>query len=156
MAFDTQRGAILAAIMGRLRTIRKVNGHHVDVKPSSVVCDAVNPFTVPPSELPLFVVEISPSSREYHPANQLDLLTRFVVTGRILVDGTSPARKTEAGENLIGDLERALEGDTTLGGLVSDLRMLEPDGPLMGMGQANNVFVVVELEAHYTREYGLP
>jgi hypothetical protein len=102
-------------------------------------------------------VELSTGgNRDFHAANQLEIVTRFVITGRVDSPGTDPLRKVMAGENLLGDLERVIEADLTLGGKVFDLRMLEPDGPLVGLGADNRCVVLAEIEAHWHREYGLP
>ena len=156
MAFDTQRGLILAALMNRVRAIQTVAGYHFDVKSDSVVSDPVNIITLPDPLLPFFLVEISPSQRQFQPANRIRIDVNFLITGRAMADGTSATRKTEMGEDLFADLEKTIAADPTLGGQVIDTRMQEPDGPIVGMGTNNNVFVVATVQSSYLRVYGSP
>lgn len=156
MAFDTQRGLILAALMDRIRAIQTSAGYHVDVKSDSVVSDPVNVLTIPDPLLPFFLVEISPSSRQFQPANRIQIEAHFLITGRAMATGTSATRKTELGEGLFADLEKTIAADPTLGGLVIDTRVQEPDGPIVGMGANNNVFVVLDVQTTHIRVYGAP
>lgn len=157
MAFDSQRGKVLAALIARFQAMTVAGGYHYDVQADSVVSDPVNILTVPEPLLPFFLVEPSPSSRTYWPAMRLKIEAHFLVTARVMAnDGTSPTRKVEAGENLIADVERAIGQDITLGGLVIDARLQEPDGPMVGLGTNNNVFVLVDIATMYTRTYGAP
>jgi hypothetical protein len=156
MAFDTQRGKVLAALIARFQAMTIAGGYHYDVQAASVVSDPVNILTVPDPLLPFFLVEPSPSSRVYWPAMRTKIDAHFLVTARVLANGTSPTRKVEAGENLIGDVEKAIATDITLGGLVIDARLQEPDGPMVGMGTNNNVFVLLDILTIYTRVYGAP
>lgn len=156
MTFDTKRGQILGAILTRVRSMTVAGGYHFDVKAESVTSDPINVLTVPDPSLPFFLVEISPSSREFQPANRIKIKTRLLITFRAMANGTDPTRKTMLGENLYGDLEKAIGADITLGGLVIDTRLQEPDGPMVGMGANNNVFGLAELETTHIREYGIP
>ena len=156
MAWDTKRGQILEALMARVRAMTIADGYHYDVKATSVTCEPLNILLVPGPELPFFLVELSPGNRNYWPANQIEVFSRFVVTWRVDTAGTNPLRKMQAGENMIGDLERTFEADITLGGLAFDLRMDEPDGPIVGLGSDPKAVGLVELVAHHHREYGLP
>jgi hypothetical protein len=155
-SYLTQRGLILEALVARLKTIRTAAGYSYDVSDQAVVSDPVNPITWPVGMLPLLLVEISPSSRAFQPANRIRIETRFLITGRALAGGSEPDRKTKAGENLIGDIETAIGTDITLGGRVIDTRLQEPDGPMVGMGTNNNVFVLLEAVTTHIREYGRP
>ncbi len=156
MSWDTKRGQILDALMTRVKAMSIATGYHYDVQDSSVQCEPVNILLIPGTALPFFLVELSPGNREYQNANQVEIFNRFVVTYRVDVAGTDPQRKVQAGENLLGDLERTFQVDITLGGLVFDLRMEEPDGPMVGLGSDTKVVGLVELVAHHHREYGLP
>lgn len=154
--YATQRGQILEALVARLRTIRTADGYSHDIAEQSVVSDPVNPVTWPSGLKPLLLVEISPSTRGFQPANRIQIETRFLITGALLAGGSAPDRKTKAGENLIGDIERVIGTDITLGGRVIDTRLQEPDGPMVGMGTNNNVFVLLEAVTTHIREYGQP
>jgi hypothetical protein len=156
MAFDTQRGLILAALMTRVRAIQVASGYHFTVAADSVTCDPVNVITVPEPLLPFVLVEISPSQRQFQPANLVKIETHVLLTGRLMANGISPTRKTEAGEAFLADIEKSLTVDITLGGLVIDTRMQEPDGPMVGLGANNNVFVVVDVMTKHIRRYGAP
>ena len=156
MAFDYLRGKVLAALIARFQAMTIAGAYHYDVKATSVVSDPVNILTIPESELPFFLVEPSPSSREFWAGMRLKVEAHFLVTARVMANGLDPLRKVQAGENLLGDLETAIGVDITLGGLVRDVRLQEPDGPMVGMGTNNNVFVLADLAAIYTRTYGAP
>lgn len=157
MAIDTKRGQIWEALVARLKTMTVAGGYHWNVLPTSVVATPENILLIPVNALPFFVVELSAgNSREYHAANQIEPIVRFVITARMDATGNDPMRKPTIGEHLVGDIEKVLEADITLGGLVHDLRMVEPDGPLMGGGADQRVLTLVELEAHFHREYGMP
>src|SRR4051812_14763498 len=142
MAWDTLRGRVIAALVARLQTMTVLNGYHWDTKATSVVTDVANIVTVPDTELPFHLLEpAKPSQRQYDQANQLQEWMALVITTRLSAPGTDVHRKTQAGENMIGGLEKALTADITLGGLLFDLRIGPPDPPMMGLGNNNNVVV---------------
>jgi hypothetical protein len=157
VTFDTRRGKVIAALAERVRAMTTAAGYHWTVKPTSVRVDPENILLVPEPELPAFQVEISPANaREFLPANELEDTFRVLITGRAVASGLAPNRKTVAGENLIGDLERVLAEDITLGGRLFDLRIVAADPVLAGFGTDNNVIVMVEVECSLHRQHGQP
>lgn len=156
MSFDSVRGKVLAALIARFQAMTVAGGYHYDIQAASVVSDPVNILTVPAALLPFILVEPSPSTRVYQPASLVMIDAEFLVTFRLMADGTDPTRKAQAGENFFQDLERAIASNFTLGGLVIDTRVQEPDGPMVGMGDNNNVFGILKLKTQYIRPYGTP
>lgn len=156
MSWDTRDGQVLNALAAKLRAMTIAGGYHYDVKPTSVVTELVNILTVPETELPFFMVEPTPGGmRDWHPANELEVIFPVLITARVMANGTASDRKFQAGLNLLGDLERALTQDITLGGLLFDLRV-QPAEPLVGLGNDNQVLVMPEVLCHYHRTYGVP
>jgi len=156
MPWDTHDGQILAAIAAKLRTMTVAGGYHYDVKATSVVTELVNILTIPETELPFFMVEPTPGGiRDWQPANQIEVILPVLITGRVMANGTASDRKFQAGLNLLGDVERALTQDITLGGLLFDLRV-QPAEPLVGLGNDNQVVVMPEVLCHCHRTYGVP
>lgn len=154
--FDTLRGQSIEAIATRLKAIAVASGHHWTVRATSVYVDPVNLLTVPETEYPAFLVETSDDSRDFHPANCLEEEFDVLITGIVAANGTEVDRKTKAGENLIGDIEKTLCVDITLGGLLFDLRVVKADPTLAGIGTQNKVVVMVTVRCNQHREHGLP
>jgi hypothetical protein len=162
---DTQYGKVLAALVARVRAIAVSTGYHVTVKPESVVSDPANPFNVNDADCPWFLVEPNKGGRrEWHPAYEVEDHFPVLITGRLLATGTDPFRKMALALNAYGDLEKALTRDpatqltdVTLGGLAIDVRVqpLEPP-PIPGFGDDQNVFILLDVDVHYTRQYGTP
>ena len=156
MGFDTKRGRALAAIADRLRAMTVVGGYHWNVRSTSVKTDPENILVMSETEYPGFLVELSDNSREFHPANELEDEFDVLITGIVAANGTAVDRKTVAGENLIGDIERTLCEDITLGGLLYDLRVVNADPPLAGMGTQNKVVVLITVTCSQHRQHGSP
>ncbi len=157
MAFDTKRGQVLSAIVARLQTMTVAGGYHWTIKATSVKVDPENLLLVPETELPVLLVETMPNDeREFQPANELEDTFGVLITGRVTANGLTVDRKTQAGENLCGDLEKVLCVDITLGGLLFDLRVVKADPMMAGFGNNNNVIVMVELSCHQYRQHGAP
>ncbi|HVL65724.1 MAG TPA: hypothetical protein VM364_00550 [Vicinamibacterales bacterium] len=156
MIFDTKRGKALKAIADRLRAMTVATGYHWDVRPGSVYTDPVNLLAISGTEAPLFLVELSENSREFLPANELEDEFDVLITGLVEAPGTAPDRKVIAGENLIGDVERTLCVDVTLGGQLFDLRVVHADPPLAGMGTQSKVVVLVTVRCSQHRQHGAP
>lgn len=156
MSWDSKRGQILTAIADRLRTMTVAGGYHWTVKAEGVKTDPENILTVPETELPVFLVEFARGQREFNAANQLESFVTVLITARAAASGLDPVRKVQLGENLLADIEKALTVDITLGGLLFDLRVQEPDPTFAGFGNVNTVIVLQEVECHWHRTYGAP
>lgn len=156
MAFDSVRGKVLAALLARFQAMTIAGGYHYDIPAGSVVSDPVNLLTVPEAVLPFTLVEVSPGQRTYQPANLVMVDAEFLITGRVMAHGTDPTRKAQAGENLLADYEKAIASEFTLGGLVIDARVSEPQPPMVGMGTNDNVFVLATVKTRYIRPYAVP
>ena len=154
--FDTLRGQTLEAIADRLKAMTVAGGYHWTVKATSVHLDPINLLALPETELPAFLVETSDNVREFMPANCLEDEFDVLITGVVHANGTEVDRKTKAGENFIGDIEKTLCIDITLGGLLFDLRVVKADPVLAGIGTQNKVVVMVIVRCSQHREHGLP
>lgn len=154
--FDTLRGQAIEALAARLKAMTTAGGYHWTVKAASVKLDPENLLALPETEYPAFLVEASDNVRDFLPANCLDDEFDVLVTGIVAANGVAVDRKTKAGENLIGDIERTLCVDITLGGLLFDLRVVKADPVLAGIGTQNKVVVMVVVRCSQHREHGLP
>lgn len=154
----SQRLQALEAIQTKLRAISGQPTYNFQVKSTSVVLDpSVNILTVPPTELPYFIVEPTPDgSKFYMPAMRLKHQFQVAVTARIDAESAvGTARKTEAWEKLIHDIEVALTRDITLGGVAVDVRLQEAT-PGFDLGAVSTIIVVQPLIVTMIRTYGEP
>lgn len=155
---DPLRLRVLEALQTKLRAINGNPTYHSTVKASSVVLDpAVNILTVPTTETPFFIVEpTSEGSKFYMPSLRLRHQFQVTITARVdAVTGLGTARKTQAWERLIADMEVALTQDITLGGLVVDVRLLEAT-PGFDLGATTTIIVVQPVVCTLIRTYGAP
>lgn len=162
---DTQYGKVIAAVVARVQAISVARGYHFSVKPESVLSDPENPFNWNEPDLPKFLVEPNVGgSRQWHPAYEVEDHFMVLVTGRLVTTGRDPFRKMALALNAYGDLEKSLTRDpatgltdVSLGGLAIDVRCqpLEPP-PIPGFGDDQNVFVLMNVDIHYVRQYGTP
>jgi hypothetical protein len=156
VSWDSKRGAVLAAIVAKLQAMTLVGGYHFDVKAGSVVTDLTNIITVSETELPFFMAEFGKGSREFDSAREIQEWFPVLITARAIANGLDVHRKTQLSEYLVMDIEKALTTDITLGGKLFDLRIQAPDAPMMGLGNNNNVIVLVDVQCHLFRTYGAP
>lgn len=150
---------VLQAIQTRLQAISGASYHYPVTVAANVTIDpTVNVLTagIAPGDLPLYVVEPTPEgTRQFWPAMQLVNGFRGTITARKdVTDSDDPAAKATIWENLAADIEVALSADVTLGGLVYDIRLLEP-APFIGVGSPI-VVLVQPWEARLHRTYGAP
>lgn len=114
-----------------------------------------NLFTENDIDLPAYKVEPTPEGRrEYWPANQVVEFFRVNIEARVDAAGADSEARLTAWENLAADLETALAADTTLGGLVYDVRLLTPQ-PFVQVG-SNVVILVQPIETRVHRTFGAP
>lgn len=154
---DSTRLRILKAIQAGLQAIAGGAYHYPVAAATSVTIDpTVNVLTSVPADLPLYIVEPTPDGdRRFDPAMQLVNKMRGTITGRMdMTDVTDPAGRATVWENMAADIELALSADVTLGGLVYDLRLMEP-APFVGVG-SGVVILVQPWEARVHRTYGAP
>lgn len=139
-----------------LQGIAGTDYHYPVVVSEQVTLDPTNVLTATLVDGPLYVIEPTPEgSRQFWPAMQLQNGFRGTITGRVdITDVTDPLARVTAWENLAADLEKALAVDVTLGGLVYDVRLLEP-APYIGVGSPI-VMLVQPWEARVHRTYGAP
>jgi len=154
--FDTKRGDTLEAIATRLKAMTVAGGYHWTVKATSVHLDPVNLLALPETEYPAMLAEISDNTRDFLPANCLVDEFDVLITGIVAANGVEVDRKTKAGENFIGDIEKTVCVDITLSGLLFDLRVVKADPVLTGIGSQNKVVVMVIVRCSQHREHGLP
>lgn len=154
--FDTKRGKAIEAIAVRLRAMTVAGGYHWTVRATSVKLDPENLLVIPETEYPAFLVETSDDTRDFHPANELEDEFDVLITGIVAANGTEIDRKTKAGENFVGDIEKTLCVDITLGGLLYDLRVVRAEPVLAGIGTQNKVIVMVTVRCNQHRQHGLP
>lgn len=155
---DPLRQQVLEAIQVKLRAINGNPTYFFIVKSTSVVLDpAVNILTLPPTEMPYFIVEPTPlGSKFYMPAMKLRHEFQVVITARHdAPGGTSTSRKMETWEQLIADIEVAMTRDITLGGVAVDTRLLEAT-PGFDLGDKPTIIVIQPLVVKIIREYGKP
>jgi hypothetical protein len=132
-------------------------GYHFPLQTAEqVTIDPVNVLTATMADGPLYVIEPTPEgTRQFWPAMQLQNAFRGTITGRMDVsDIVDPLARATTWEHLAADLEKAFAVDVTLGGLVYDLRLLEPQ-PFVGVGSPV-VILVQPWEARVHRTYGAP
>jgi hypothetical protein len=157
----TVRDRILDALANNLRSMTVAGGYTWDVKPSSVRRDEENILIAPAADLPIFLVQSTERGAfSFEPANQLKETYYAAITARVDVmagDGGYPhAEKSRAQENLIGDIERALAIDNSLGGLpISDVRP-EKAVPLQSPWPGLMVVVIVPVLIWVHRSFGQP
>lgn len=159
MPDSPKRLQILQAIQTRLQAITGAGYHYPVTVATNVTIDpTVNVLTaaVAPSDQPLYIVEPTPEgTRQFWPAMQLVNGFRGTITARKdVTDSDDPAAKATIWENLAADIETTMAVDVTLGGLVYDIRLLEP-APFIGVGSPI-VVLVQPWEARLHRTYGAP
>jgi hypothetical protein len=158
---DPLREQILEAIKVKLQAIDGTSIYFNTVKSTSVVLDpAVNIFSLPPTEMPFFIIEPMVSgSKFYMPAMKLRHEFQVLITARAdvvtTISLTNTSRKTKTWEELLADIEVALTRDITLGGLCVDVRLLEAT-PGFDLGSSPSVFVNQPLVVKLIRTYGSP
>ena len=163
MPSESQRFQVLEAMQTKLRQMDGSPNYHNAVKSASVVLDpAINLLTVPSTELPYFIIEPTPEgSKFYMPAMRLKHQFQVVITGRQdAATGIGTARKAQAWERLIQDVEYALThtgtvDDVTLGGKCTDIRLLEAT-PGFDLGMTTTIVVVQPAVVTLLRSYGTP
>lgn len=155
---DSTRLQILKAIQALLQGMTGAAYHYPTTVADMVTIDpTVNALThtaVP--DQPLYIVEPTPEgTRTFWPAMQLVNEFRGTITVRKdISDVVDPLARATVWENLAADIEVALSADVTLGGLVYDVRLLEP-APFVGVGSPV-VILVQPWEARLHRTYGAP
>ena len=156
---DPLRQQVLEAIQTKLRAIVAGALYFNTVKSTSVVLEGnANLMTMPHTEDPYFIVEPTPEgSRFYMPAMRMKNNFQVSITARNHAPGgTGLSRKMETWEQLLADIEVALTRDITLGGLVIDVRLLEPTPGYDLNQQSPMVMVVQPLICTLIRTYGSP
>ncbi len=153
---DSQRLAIRKDLQASLQAMTLAGGYHWDVKPTSVVRDPVNLELVSPTETPFFVLgETEPVKREFFPALQLEDQILVMLYGR--VDGFGQDAKDDAFENVIADIEKALNVDIKRGGHASDTRLRQPFASATGLQNQTMVIFAQPIEVRLEmRTYGQP
>lgn len=149
------------AIEAVATALRGINGnptYHNTVKHAGCVvtdpAQGMNILTLPPTELPYFIVEpLDSGSKVYMPSMRVREDFQIVITAR--QDSPDRASKMATWEHLIADIEVALTRDITLGGLVVDTRV-GPSSPGFDMGNTPTVFVVQPVMLRLIRTYGSP
>ena len=156
MATKSQRQLIIEALQAALQAISGTNYHYPLSSLSQVTVDpGTQILAVNPGDLPIYVIETTPDSvKHYQPAGQLLEIMRVNVHGRQDVDPLDPSQKLAAMENMKADIEVAVNVDLTLGGLVTDMRLLPP-AEFVGMGSPITI-VTQPIELRSYRAYGAP
>lgn len=159
---DPLRVQVLEAVQTKLRGINGNPTYFNTVKSTSVVLDpgvGPNMLLVPATELPYFIVEVTPSgSKFYMPSMRMKEDFQIAVIARNDVAtnlGTNLTRRMETWEQLIADIEVALTRDISLGGLAVDVRLQTPT-PAFDMSASPSVVVVQPVVIRLIREYGKP
>lgn len=154
---DSRRVDILQAMLVVVQGMTSADAYAYPlVDPDQATTDPTrNVLTWPAANLPVWVLEVTPEgNKDYHPGNQVreTLVVNVVARGQA-ADVTGNGRM-EAWEALAADLERAFAADTTLGGLVYDLRLKVPT-VYAGVG-GSDVVVVQPVEMRTHRRFGQP
>ena len=156
MPSASQRQQAIEALQAALQAISGGNYHYPLSAATQVTVDpGTQILSVQPGDLPIYVIETTPDTvKDYQPAGQLREIVRVNVHARQDVDPFDPSKKLEAMENLKADIEVAVNVDLTLGGLVTDVRLLSP-ADFVGMGSAITI-VTQPIELRLYRAYGAP
>ena len=155
---DSQRLAIRKNLQAALQAISRASGYHNDVKATSVRRDPVYLLTVPPTELPFFVLgETDPLQRVFTPALGVEDHILVKLYARVDSPGLDTSQKDDAFENLLADIERALTVDITRGGNASDTRLHPAEAAAMGAANQPIVILSQAIEIRGAlRIYGQP
>ena len=155
----SMRRQVLLGLQTALRLILGNPTYHYTVLSTSVTTEPGPQITnISPTQLPYFVVEpMADGLRDHMPAGRVRNIMQCLITARVDAEQNpgSASQKMLAWENLIADIEVALTRDITLGGIVIDTRVLEPQ-PASDIGGGPMVIVVQPVQVRFIRPYGTP